>query len=374
VPLSFTVTAAPAPTYTLTVVGGTDTTNAGPYAAGAQVSIAANAPEDGQVFDKWIISGGGGAFGDENDSSTTFTMPASDAAVTAEYKEAEPVDPPPAGPPPVIPPPGGTVRTYALTVVNGSGSGRYSAGEKVTVAAYDTPKADDGEDIFAGFTDVYPLDWFYGDVKYATVNGLIKGVDATRFSPRTVITRGMLATILGRMTEGDFDKWTGGGGAFADAGANETVFTMPASDATVTAVYKSLGDHYSGYPGFDDVDPQGYYAPYIAWAKDAGVVHGITASEFQPDRGITREELAHMLVSYINVMGVTLPEGGTATEFTDAGDISAWARSSVERLAQARIILGDDNRAFNPRDGATRAEAAALLRRVIERAAAQGTR
>ncbi|MDR1328014.1 MAG: S-layer homology domain-containing protein, partial [Oscillospiraceae bacterium] len=115
------------------------------------------------------------------------------------------IDPPPVGPPPVIPPPGGTVRTYALTVVNGSGSGRYGAGEKVTVAAYDTPKADDGEDVFAGFTDLSPLDWFYEDVKYVAVNGLIKGVDAAHFSPLTGMTRGMLITTLGRLTEGDFD-------------------------------------------------------------------------------------------------------------------------------------------------------------------------
>jgi hypothetical protein len=196
------------------------------------------------------------------------------------------------------------------------------------------------------------------------VNGLIKGVDAAHFSPLTGMTRGMLITTLGRLTEGDFDKWTSDGVIFADATASETVFTMPAGDVTVTAAYKNLGD-YSEYPGFDDVDPREYYAPYVAWAKYMGVVHGVNASEFQPDREITREEIAHMLANYINVMGLTPPENEAAPEFTDAGDISGWARGSVERIARARIILGDDNRAFNPRDGATRAEAAAILHRLL---------
>ena len=74
------------PTYALTVINGTDTTNAGPYTAGTIVTITANAAPAGQVFDKWVLTSGGGVFANANSVITTFTMSNSAATVTATYK------------------------------------------------------------------------------------------------------------------------------------------------------------------------------------------------------------------------------------------------------------------------------------------------
>ena len=71
-------------TYGLTVVNGTDNTNAGPYAKGAEVSITADAASAEQVFDKWTTADGG-SFADENSQTTTYTMPGNAAEVTATY-------------------------------------------------------------------------------------------------------------------------------------------------------------------------------------------------------------------------------------------------------------------------------------------------
>jgi hypothetical protein len=81
----------PAPsTHTLTITagtGGTITTGeAGEYAAGAQVSIAAQ-PNSGYTFDEWSGTGGG-TFADTTSAATTFTMPDGDAAITATFAEA----------------------------------------------------------------------------------------------------------------------------------------------------------------------------------------------------------------------------------------------------------------------------------------------
>jgi hypothetical protein len=86
---SVTVTVAPqppAPTYALTVTGGTDNTNAGPYEEGASVSITAGAAPEGQIFDTWTTSAGG-TFADASKESTTFTMPANAVTITATYKD-----------------------------------------------------------------------------------------------------------------------------------------------------------------------------------------------------------------------------------------------------------------------------------------------
>ena len=144
-----TVTAnyAAGPTYALTVVNGT---GSGSYAAGTLVSIKANTPPAGQQFVNWT----GATVANANASSTTLTMPSANATVTANYA---------AGP------------TYALTVVNGSGSGSYAAGIVVPITANAPP--------------------------------------------------------AGQM----FVNWTGA--AVANASASSTTITMPAATTTVTANY-----------------------------------------------------------------------------------------------------------------------------------------
>ena len=85
-------TASPTPTatpedevrkYTVSVSGGS---GSGSYPAGAIVAVNAYYMGEGQVFDKWTSSTAGVGFANPNASSTTFTMPAANVAVTATYK------------------------------------------------------------------------------------------------------------------------------------------------------------------------------------------------------------------------------------------------------------------------------------------------
>jgi hypothetical protein len=76
--------AAPVP-HTLTVNNGS---GSGSYVNGAVVTLAANAPPPGLVFDKWVINAGSPAITNPNTAGTTLTMGAGDATVTATYKAA----------------------------------------------------------------------------------------------------------------------------------------------------------------------------------------------------------------------------------------------------------------------------------------------
>lgn len=69
--------------YTVSVSGGS---GSGSYEAGAIVAVNAYFMGDGQSFDKWTSSTAGVGFANPNASSTTFTMPAANVAVTATYK------------------------------------------------------------------------------------------------------------------------------------------------------------------------------------------------------------------------------------------------------------------------------------------------
>ncbi|MHC5067914.1 MAG: InlB B-repeat-containing protein, partial [Planctomycetota bacterium] len=73
------------PTYDLSVVDGVDVTAAGPYLAGATVTLLADAPAAGFAFDRWQATAG--SFADAGSMQTAFTMPAESVTVTALYVE-----------------------------------------------------------------------------------------------------------------------------------------------------------------------------------------------------------------------------------------------------------------------------------------------
>ena len=85
----------PVEAYTLTVIKGTASVAAGTpitdkIEQNTVVTVTADAPEAGKVFDKWVVLEGGVTPADATKATTTFTMPASDVKIEATYKDASP--------------------------------------------------------------------------------------------------------------------------------------------------------------------------------------------------------------------------------------------------------------------------------------------
>ena len=105
--------------YPVTVNGGT---GGGNYQAGATVTITAGAPAEGMAFTGWTVVSGGVTLANLESAVTTFTMPANAVEVTANYAVA-----------------------YAVTVINGSGSGLYVPGQTVTIVCDEAIRANFGK-------------------------------------------------------------------------------------------------------------------------------------------------------------------------------------------------------------------------------------
>lgn len=110
---------------------------------------------------------------------------------------------------------------------------------------------------------------------------------------------------------------------------------------------------------FGDVDENDWAYPYIRSAYKAGIIKGVSDTEFGYGQNITREDLCVMINRMLTVGELTLPQvdGGV---FGDDGEISDYAKESVYYLERAGIILGDGTN-FNPKASATRAEAAKIV-------------
>ncbi len=85
----------PVEAYTLTVIKGTASVAAGTpitdkIEQNTVVTVTANAPETGKVFDKWVVLEGNVTLADAAKATTTFTMPGNDVKLEATYKDAPP--------------------------------------------------------------------------------------------------------------------------------------------------------------------------------------------------------------------------------------------------------------------------------------------
>ena len=192
------------------------------------------------------------------------------------------------------------------------------------------PSRDENGNIVLPFTDVLPSDWFYNDVVYAYVNGLMNGTSATTFAPYGITTRGQIVTILWRL-EG-----------------------QPAAN---------------GACPFADVASGSYYEAAITWAAANGIVTGYDATTFGPDNQITREQMAAILYRYAkNYKGydVSVGENTNILSYTDAFDISEYAYAPLQWACGAGLINGMGDGSLAPHGQANRAQAAAILHRFCE--------
>ena len=111
-------------------------------------------------------------------------------------------------------------------------------------------------------------------------------------------------------------------------------------------------------------DPSNWAAPYYAAAMKAGIIpDGMDLKANELNDIITREEMAALVSAAAEANGKTVDS--TPVEFTDADSISAWAVDYVYEAANLGIIDGYEDSTFRPQGTATRAEACAMLARLI---------
>ncbi|MDD2421113.1 MAG: S-layer homology domain-containing protein [Heliobacteriaceae bacterium] len=114
---------------------------------------------------------------------------------------------------------------------------------------------------------------------------------------------------------------------------------------------------------FRDVSQADWFCSQVGAAKLAGIVAGYPDGTFRPDKPVTRVEMVAM------VLGAAkdgLMETQAGAQFPDV-DPKSWLAAPVNRGIKTGIVSGYDDGRFYPEKGATRAEAAALLVRVLDR-------
>ena len=115
---------------------------------------------------------------------------------------------------------------------------------------------------------------------------------------------------------------------------------------------------------FSDVPADRWSYSYVSAAAAAGIVTGVSDTEFAPEANITRQDAAVMLYRALQYKGNTLSVGELT--FTDGSSIAEYARDAVSALSAVGVINGMDDGSFAPDGITSRAQAAVMIYRVVD--------
>ena len=197
-----------------------------------------------------------------------------------------------------------------------------STGAPVEIKDEETPLSD--LPIF--YVDVATGDWFRDAVAYVTALDLMNGVGEQRFDPNSSSTRGMVATILMRLANGET----------------------------------------TDLESFDDVADSSYYAEAAAWAAQNGVFDGYDDGTFRGEDVITREQLATVLYRYAQYKGYTTDGSVSLDAYADGSKVSGYATEAMKWALANGILKGVSETEIDPRGAATRAQLATIMMRFNE--------
>ena len=207
-----------------------------------------------------------------------------------------------------------------------SGSSAKTVSQTAGLDALETVSQQSGVTLLAasGFADIHTEAVCQQDVLFCTDAGLMTGTGNGAFSPDTPMTRAMVVATLYRL-----------------AGSPEV--TEKAA--------------------FTDVASGSYYEAAVAWAAKNEIASGTSATTFEPNKAVTREQLAKFLFNYAVYQGmdaVTLSEN--LSSFADHDTVSGYAVPAMQWAVGQGFINGTDGKLL-PTGTATRCQFAAILNR-----------
>lgn len=160
--------------------------------------------------------------------------------------------------------------------------------------------------------------------------GYMNGVSEDKFAPKAGMTRADFTLLLARIAE-------------AELGEIEQ-------------------------SSFSDIAADAYYAASVEWAAELGIVTGSGNGEFQPEEGISREQMATMLFRLASAFEIELPSVKEPIVFADEASISDYAKEAVAIAQQTGIIAGMETAAgisFAPQEQATREQTAMMMMNLV---------
>ncbi|ANE45743.1 hypothetical protein SY83_04880 [Paenibacillus swuensis] len=177
------------------------------------------------------------------------------------------------------------------------------------------------------FTDVSDTHWAIRNINRLTVRGITAGTGNAAFQPNQAVTRYEFVRMLTEALE------------------------LKGKQTTAS---------------FPDVKTGAWYSESVSAAASLGLISGYSDGTFRGEDPVTREEMAAFLWRSVDSAERKLPSASTDQAYKDTTDISRFAETAVSGLSKAGILSGDANSLFHPKKSASRAEATAIIDRLMQ--------
>jgi hypothetical protein len=224
----------------------------------------------------------------------------------------------------------------SFTKIDGSNliskGGKYDAAKKLFVVANKSFSTYAVLENKISFNDIASVkDWAGRQIAVAAAKGIIDGREEGAFVPAGNVTRAEFAKLI--------------------------VKTFGLENATAKET-------------FTDVNVGDWYQPYVAAAAEAGLIDGRADGIFAPNETITRAELATIasraLTKVKSYKAVEAVDTALAA-FADADQVNTSLKAGVAFAAEQALVVGQDAGKFNPNAATTRAEAAVVIYRLLNK-------
>lgn len=117
---------------------------------------------------------------------------------------------------------------------------------------------------------------------------------------------------------------------------------------------------------FSDVKANDYFAPAVTWCYENGIVAGTGAKTFSPNQKVTREQMVTIMLRFADHTGADVSKRADLSGYKDAGKIEGYAVDAFKWAVANGVVFGTSDNTLSPKAGAVRAQCAVVLQRYDE--------
>lgn len=176
----------------------------------------------------------------------------------------------------------------------------------------------------SNMTDIPSGSWYESAVRYCLNNNYMNGESETKFNPNGTVSRAQMVQVLYNL--------------------------------------EGQPGYTSGHTPFEDITPGSWYYNAVRWSEENGIADGTSASTFEPNAPVTREQVATFFANYAKFKNNYSGAQSDLSKYSDQNKISAWAKENISWAVNYGLMSGTSETTLDPQGTCIRAQLAQFIK------------
>lgn len=176
----------------------------------------------------------------------------------------------------------------------------------------------------SNMTDIPSGSWYESAVRYCLNNNYMNGESETKFNPNGTVSRAQMVQVL---------------------------FNLEGQPG-----------YTSGHTPFEDITPGSWYYNAVRWGEENGIASGTSATTFEPNAPVTREQVATFFANYAKFKNNYSGAQSDLSKYSDRNKISAWAKENISWAVNYGLMSGTSETTLDPQGTCIRAQLAQFIK------------